>query len=157
MKLRKQWMTKIIAGVLLVVLAGGIAYVIRDLLAMRSPESALPVIDIEYNGKPLPPQHYVMDSYSWRFLFSTKEWVEPDRAIENKLEPAPVLPGAPLDISFSFPCKTMTVSRSYGDRNQFEVVEGDLQTPFTGGVYTYKVEAEWGSRGSVLYYIRIRV
>ncbi|MDL2254219.1 DUF3426 domain-containing protein [Ruminococcaceae bacterium OttesenSCG-928-I18] len=157
MKLRKQWMVRIVAGLLLVVLAGGIAYVIRDLLAMRNPESALPVIDIEYNGKPLPPQHYMMDSYSWRFLFSAKEWEEPDRSVVDRLEPAPVLPGAPLDISFSFPYKTITVSRSYGNRNHYEEITGELQTPFTGGVYTYKVEAEWGARGSVLYYIKIRV
>ncbi len=157
MKLRKQWVVKLLAGFLLVVLAAVLANVIRDTLALENPKSALPVIDIEYNGKPLPPQHYVMDAYSWRFLFTTREWEDPDRGVVSRLEPAPVLPGAPLKIDFSFPCKGITVSRSYGDRNEFEEISGDLQTPFTGGTYTYRVEASWGSRGSVLYYIKVRV
>lgn len=157
MKLRKQWVVKLLAGLLLVVMAGAVANVIRDTLALRNPESALPVIDIEYNGKPLPPQHYMMDAYSWRFLFTQRNWEEPDRAAVNKLEPAPVLPGAPLKIDFSFPCKVLKVSRSYGDRNEFEEISGDLQTPFTGGTYTYRIEAEWGNRGLVSYYIKVRV
>ncbi len=157
MKLRKRWLAKLMAGIMLVVLAGGMAYIIRDMLAMQNPESALPVISVEYNGKPLPPQHYMMDSYSWRFLLRTTEWAQPDRTAVNKLEPAPVLPGAPLEISFSFPCKSMVVSRSYGDRNEFEELSGALQTPFTGGTYLYRVEAQWGARGSVLYYIKVRV
>ncbi len=154
---RKQWTKKIAIGLAALLLAAGLSYVIRDVLAAQNPESALPVIEIEYNGIPLPTQHYMMDSYSWRFLFTTVDWSQPNRNAADMLEPAPVLPGAPLEINFSFPCNSMRVSRSYGTRNEFEPVTGSLQTPFSGGTYTYRIEAEWGTRGSVLYYIKVRV
>ncbi len=157
MEQRKRWIKKIAAGLAILLLAGAVSYVIRDVLAMQNPESALPVIEVEYNGRPLPQQHYLMDSYSWRFLFTTVEWNEPDRNTVESLEPAPVIPGAPLEIDFSFPCNSMQISRSYGDLNEFVPVTGNLQTPFSGGTYTYRIEAEWGTRGSVLYYIKVRV
>ncbi len=157
MERRKFRLKKIAIGLAALILAATLSYVIRDLLASQNPESALPVIEIEYNGLPLPQQHYLMDSYSWRFLFSTVEWTEPNRDAVNTLEPAPVVPGTPLNIDFSFPCNSMVISRSYGSRNEFEPVSGDLQTPFSGGTYTYRIEAEWGARGSVLYYIKVRV
>ncbi len=157
MEQRKRWIKKIAIGLAALFLAGAISYVIRDVLAIQNPESALPVIEIEYNDRALPTQHYMMDAYSWRFLFTTVEWTEENRNAVSALEPAPVLPGVPLNISFSFPCNSMKISRSYENRNEYEPVTGGLQTPFSGGTYTYRIEAEWGTRGSVLYYIKVRV
>lgn len=160
MKQRKQNITRIIVGLLLVVLAAGITYIIKELLASRNPADALPVIRVDYSGTPLPAEHYTMDSYSWRFLTMEKSWEEPDRGKWIGMKAAPVLPGAPLDISFSFPCETMRVTRAEGEapgEEDYEEVVGSLTTPMEPGIYTYKVVGNWGLKGQVLYYIKVDV
>ncbi len=157
MKLHKQIIRKVLIGALLVVLAAGVSYSVRDLLAYRHPEATLPAVRIEYNGTELPAEHSMMDAYSWRYLTLVKDWAVEDREAWKKIEPAPVLPDAPLDVSFSFAPKDLTVSRAKGDSDVFSELSGELRTPTEPGVYTYRVAGEWGVRGAIAYYFRIQV
>ncbi|MFV0413485.1 MAG: hypothetical protein ACK5L3_09475, partial [Oscillospiraceae bacterium] len=60
-------------------------------------------------------------------------------------------------ISFSYPAREMNISRSKGDSRTFTPVGGDLRTPTEPGVYTYRVEANWGVFGSIQYYVKVKV
>lgn len=157
MNIRKQWVLRIIAGALLIILAGGVSYTVRQLLASRHPEAALPTIHVVYNNTDLPHEHYMMSSYSWRFLTQTLEWADEPDAYQ-RMAAAPVLPNIPLDVNFSTPCKTLKISRTGADNQDFqEIVADSLHTPAAPGEYTYRVEAGWGRNGAVLYYIKVRV
>ncbi len=157
MKLRKKMVLKIGAGVLLILLSAAFAFVIRDMLAMQHPENALPDIQIDYIDTELPAENWMMDSYSWRFLLVTKSWQNEDRDAWRDMPAAPVLPGAALDVSFSYPCETLKISRSVDNSVEFLELGGQLETPQAPGVYTYMVEAGWGARGSILYYFKVVV
>lgn len=157
MKLRSKMVVRALVALLLLVLAGGIAIIIKDTLAERNPESALPVMRVDYNGVELPAVNVMMDSYAWRFLNDTEKWEQPDRSKWITMEAAYVSPASDLDISFSFEPSSVKISRAFEGSFQFEEVVGDLQTPTLPGVYTYKVEGNWGLRGSVLFYFKLRV
>lgn len=161
MKIRKRVYLRIVAGLLLIVLAGGVSYVIKGVLSARQPESALPEMQVIYSDAPLPAANWMMDSYQWRFLTTVQAWEEPNRSRWLDLQPAPVLPGMPLEIDFSFPCQEMEVSRAMGTGtltdDDFTAVSGSLTTPHEPGVYTYKIAANWGIKGSVLYYVRVMI
>lgn len=155
MKLRKQVVGKVILGAVLIVLAGLVAYAVKDLLAYRNPESSLPVIRINYNGTELPAENWTLESYSWNFLTLTRDWQAEEDAVE-KIPPAPVVTGAPLDISFSFEPSALMVSRAKGG-GEFIEQQGDLHTPSEQGEYTYRIEGDWGIRGRISYYFKIYV
>lgn len=174
MKLHKKLVLKVLAGVTLLLLAMFVTYIMKDVLSARQPLNALPTIQIEYNGGPLPAEHVTLASYSWRFFNTTKRdvFLTEDRLVE--LPPAPVMASASLDISFSFPCKEMKISRASGANSEFfdiavngaggENTENPapagsvrLRTPANPGEYIYRVEATWGLRGSVQYYFKIVV
>lgn len=157
MNIRKQLVLRVVAGAVLIILAAGVSYTVRQLLASRHPESALPTIHVVYNNTDLPTEHYMMSSYSWRFLTRTIDWATEPNAFQH-MEAAPVLPSVPLDISFFYPCKTLKISRTGAGNKEFqEIAMDNLRTPSTAGEYVYKVEAGWGKDGSILYYIKVRV
>lgn len=173
MKLRKQLVLRVVAGVLLFALALGVTYTIKGVLSAREPVNALPEIDIIYNSAPLPQEHIQLASYSWRFFPQVKkgELVAPGGW--DEIVPAPVNPGTPLQISFSYACKELKISRALrysnlfteisqnntlpGEENAAPATVGNLNTPTEPGEYVYRVEAWWGVHGSVQYYFTVRV
>ena len=157
MELRKKMSLKIVAAVLLLVLAGGFAFVVKELLSSRRPENSLPAITIACGGVNLPAEHWMLDSYSWRFLFLVKEWHTENREAWKNLEAFPVLPGAILNISFSSPSETVHVTRMRDGGSTFEELSGELHAPLDEGIYIYRVEANWGSRGSIAYFFKVKV
>ena len=157
MKLRKQFIQRLLIAVLSLILAAGLSYTVKDLLSSRNPESALPIIRIDYNGVELPHEHWMMDAYSWDFLFTTREWSHENPDAWRYMEAAPVLPGAPIDIHFSFPAQTQIVSRAIAGNDDFEEIGGVLLTPQEPGEYTYKIEANWERRGWIRYYFKVRI
>ena len=157
MKMRKQFLNKIIITVVLLLLSALITATIHAVLASRSPLNALPSMSVSSNNSPLPAQHAMISSYSWRFLFITKQGVEGPADAWQYLPAAPVNAMAPLAVEFSFPCDEVHISVARGDSTDFVEVGGVLHTPPDPGKYTYRVEASWGIRGSVLYYFKIAV
>lgn len=156
MKLKAQMAMRVALAVVLLVAAGLLAMVIKDTLAQRNPESALPVIHVDYEGQGLPAKHVVMDSYEWYFIGKTIHWQEADRENWKEMEPAWVKGSVPLEVWFSFPADNVKVWREKDGSGHFEEVLGNLETPALPGVYTYRIEAEW-QRGSVAYYVRVQV
>ena len=157
MELRKKMALKIVAAVLLVVIAGGFAFIVKELLSSRKPENSLPSITISCGGVDLPPEHWMLDSYSWRFLFLVKEWHTDNREAWRNLEAFPVLSGAPLNISFSSPPESIVVTRMRDGGSEFEELSGELHAPLDDGICTYRVVANWGSRGSIAYFFKVKV
>lgn len=159
MKLRRQMLLKIVAGVLMVVLSALLAFAVRDALAMREPVNALPLLDVYQLGESEPivttPKQVRRTSYEWRFLFGIKSWTSPDLEAWREISPVWVQPNVPLELSFSESCKSFTVSMAAGERGFNEVV--NLQTPPVAGKYTYRVEASWGNNKQVTYYFRLEV
>lgn len=169
MKQRRQWIFRIVLGVVLVLVAAGITVVIRDTLMRQDPEAALPVMDVYYRGieegERLPAMHIVVSSYTWRFLF---EEVSGEVAGEEGwmwVEPAPVPDNSPLDLVFTFEPKKVRVSMwlstldANGEEvNGFTPVETEeLRAPSAQGTYFYKVDTEWGQGRTVTYFFAIRV
>lgn len=157
MKFRTRALGRILLAVLFLVIAGAIAVVVKDMLSERNPEYALPVLQVEYNGNPLPQENVTMDSYSWRFFRQTREWQLEDREIWRSMPAAWVDAGMPLILDFSYRGGEVSISRSY-ENGTFSEVEGSrLETPREPGIYTYRIEAEWRLRGTVVYYVRVRI
>lgn len=68
----------------------------------------------------------------------------------------------PLNISFSTKPKDLKVSVAEGRygtlyRPVEEAANGSFFAPSEAGEYVYKVEANWGRRGSIIYYFCVRV
>lgn len=148
---------KLVAGLLLVVLAAGASFIIKELLSARNPELTLPDIRIEYAGEGLPQEHWMMQGYSWRFLTLKREWSNPDEEAWRDMEAAPVLPDTTLNISFNPEAQNVVISRTTDESGTFQELGGVLQTPLEPGVYTYKIEASWGVKGSILYFVKVRI
>lgn len=155
MKLRKQVVGRIALGAVLIVLAAFLGFAVKDLLAYTRPASTQPEIRIEYNGAPLPPEHWMMESYSWRYLTLIKEWEAPQDALAQ-MAAAPVIPDTALGVSFTFEPDKLTVSRSVNGGEYSELM-GDLLTPNQPGEYVYRIEGDWGIKGTITYYFKIRI
>lgn len=160
MRVNKQLLKKMAIGIALVFVAGVLSFIIKDTLAMQAPENALPVMQVYFNdvetGVQLHPKHILRDSYSWRFLWKTVAGGNPDPDAIHNIEPAWVPAGAPLLLEFSFRNSESKVSMAK-DGGEFIDLGENLSAPMTPGVYTYRVWAGWGVRGSVLYYFKIQV
>jgi hypothetical protein len=158
MKLRTQLMRELAIGLVLLLLAALLTATIYSILAVQNPLNALPTLQVLYKGEPMPQEYLMLMSYSWRFFFLTKsDVVNPPDAWQNELRAAPVIPDAPLEIVFSYPCQELKISRAADGSNGFVELGGDLRTPVMFGTYTYRIEAFWGVRGSVQYYLKISV
>ncbi len=156
MEVRKQAVLKVVAAACLVVVAAGIAFFVYEMLSSREPENALPTPSFVCGGE-IPPEHWMLESYSWRFLQVVKEGQAEDITAWQKLEAWPVLAGALIEINFSTPCETLEVSRADDGSTEFEPLSGELHAPLDEGVYTYRVVGGWGSQGSIAYYFKVRI
>lgn len=160
---RRRVFQRVAIGLVLVVLAGCIAFVIRDLLASRQPENALPTMDVYHNradGERLPAANIMTCEYSWQFLFHRVLGTVSTPDAWLGMEPAWVNPGSPLSVDFTFDEKTLKVSMSElgadGNYRPFVELGGSLQAPVQPGTYAYRVEAGWGDGRQVTYYFKIR-
>lgn len=157
MKMRTQLFRKIAIGLILVLLAALLTATFYSILAAQNPLDALPTMQILYKGEPLPQEYLMLMSYSWRFFFIVKSGVLEAPDAWQGLSYAPVLPGATVEVVFSYPCESLRISRAAEGELSFTEVGGELFTPLIMGNYTYRIEASWGLRGSVQYYVNIAV
>ncbi|NLW78280.1 MAG: hypothetical protein GXY32_02560 [Ruminococcaceae bacterium] len=172
MKQRRQWILRIVAGLVLVLAAAGITVVIRDTLMRQDPEAALPVMDVYYRGfeegERLPAMNIAVANYTWRFLFEEVSgeiagdegwmWVQPGFVDAN----------SKLDLVFTFEPESVRVStwisavQEDGEEvNEFfpipEEDMADFRAPSATGTYFYKVDTEWGQGRTVTYFFAIKV
>ncbi|MEG0167809.1 MAG: hypothetical protein RSD01_04360 [Ruthenibacterium sp.] len=162
MKTPKLLIRKILLGMVLIAIAAGITVFIKESLDTQDPESALPIIRVEYNGIEMPPAVIYRAGYEWSF-FTTMERQAPTLAQEDlPITPYDMQPDAAIKISFSKTPSTLRVWRANGrySTDFTELASEDkstFTTPHDAGVYLYKVKAEWGRRGFIQYYFAVDV
>lgn len=157
MKLRKQFIKKIITAIIFFIIAIFATILLKDFLMSLNPEYALPVVYVRCNGEILPEENQMLESYSWRFSMVTKSQVLKNSEDVKNLTAAWEPPNAPLRISFSFDSKELKISRADDDSTSFVEVGGELLAPSKPGTYTYKVEGKWGEDKWLVYYFKIRI
>ena len=162
MKLPKVFFRKLLLGAVLVALAAGITVFIKETLDTRDPEASLPIITVRYGDEVFAPDKEVRRAgWEWSF-FLTKEKT-PMLSIEDvPLTPVEVLPGAPMNISFTKPPTQLRVLRAASDKpteylELADAGDGVFSTPTMPGLYYYKVQSEWRNRGFIQYYFALGV
>lgn len=160
-KFPRLFFRKIILGIVLILLAALVTLFIKDNLDTKDPTSALPDIIVKYNGAVIDPAYPIRAAYSWNFLTTIE--TSPVLGVEDvPLSPFSALPFKEFIISFSKAPEKIVVSRAEG-RNSVDFTEvisekpGVLTTPSLAGYYVYKIEANWGMRGSILYFLAVQV
>lgn len=161
----KTAIKKILLGTVLVILAAIAALFIKENLDVKDPESALPDLTVTVNNMTLSSSMVFRAGYEWNF-WATVERHTPAYApsdITSHVYPVDIAPRSVMQLSFSLRCKNMKVSRAsdapeYSHYIQLENVDpASIIMPASPGRYMYKVEADFGWRGSVLYYIMVNV
>lgn len=155
---------KLIAGGLALAAAAAITLFIKENLDVKDPETALPSIQITTEGVLLSPEMVFRAGYEWNFFTSTEintpVWTTED--ILSRTYPVDVPSRAKLEIGFSLKADTLKVSRSEeGDLSAFvtlaDAYPNILIAPAEAGQYLYKIEAGFGRRGSIIYYLLLNV
>ena len=165
MKISHLALRKLLLGAVLLLVAAAITMFIKESLDTQNPESALPILTIEYNGTEVPPSQegfLYRAGYEWSF-FTTVERRAPQLA-ENDLPliPLDVSPQAELELRFLKEPSSIKVLRASGTGStEFleltDASDGTFNTPTTSGVYVYKILAEWSTRGYIQYYFSLNV
>ena len=155
---------KILAGAVLVALAAAISLFIKENLDVKSPEDALPDLTIQVNGLPIAPEMALRAGYEWNF-WTTTEKNPPAYTPEDLLRlvyPVDMPPRSIIDLNFSISLKDLRISRA--DDTEFRYfIEmantngGQVIAPAQAGRYMYKIEAGFGRRGSVIYYLLVDI
>lgn len=165
MKISRIALRKLVVGAVLLLVAAAITMFIKESLDTQNPESALPILTVEYNGAAVPPNQegfLYRAGYEWSF-FTTVERRAPQLA-ENDLPliPLDVSPQAEMKLLFSKEPSSLKVLRASGTGStEFleltDASDGTFNTPASSGVYVYKVLAEWSTRGYIQYYFSLQV
>ena len=156
----KIFIRKVLVGIVLIALAACATLFIKESLDTQDPESALPLIRVEYNGTPLTDVY--RSGYEWSF-FTTVERRMPELSeADLPLVPVEVMPQVPMKITFSKEPSVLKVQRAQGRYStDFLELTGEdpssFLTPSSPGTYVYKVYAEWRARGYIQYYFVLQV
>lgn len=155
---------KILVGAVLVAIAAAISLFIKENLDVKSPEDALPDLTIQVNGLSIAPEMALRAGYEWNF-WTTTEKNTPAYTPEDILQlvyPVDMPPRSLIDLDFSIELKDLRISRADdADFRYFiemaNTSEGQILAPAQTGRYMYKIEAGFGSRGSVIYYLLVDI
>lgn len=161
-----RWVTlrKILVGTALVVLSAAISLFIKENLDVKSPEDALPNLTIEVNGLSIAPEMVLRAGYEWNF-WTTTEKNTPAYTPEDLLRmvyPVDMPPRSVIDLDFSIELKDLRISRADDAEFRYFIEmagtnEGQIIAPAQTGRYMYKIEAGFGPRGSVIYYMLVDI
>lgn len=164
MKLPRVFFKKLVAGAVLIALAALVAYVLKEMLDTKNPESALPAIAVEYeySEHPLSNESEVRRAgWEWAFFLTNEK--TPMLDLEDvPVTPVDVLPGARMTIQFSKePSGLRLYRRAYADIppmfQETSFSSGtSFFTPTQPGLYYYRICAEW-PRGTIQYYFALQV
>lgn len=143
----------LIAMVLLVV-AGYLTMMVKDVLDSKNPEKSLPIISVTtgYTSIPNAPRA----GYEWTFGSNTvrSPFVEP---VDAALEPYDAIPGVPILITFSSPPEQIFVYEGEGiSATEFYEKRLSVETPSKEGIYVYKVIAKF-PKGTIVHYFALDV
>lgn len=162
MKLPNVFFRKLLLGIVLVSLAAGVTMFIKETLDTRDPESALPIITVQYGDEVFIADKQVRRAgWEWNF-FLTKEKT-PMLSIEDAPPtPVTVLPASPMHISFTKKPSQLRVLRATSEKPSeylelSDAGDGAFSSPTMPGLYYYKVRAEWQGRGFIQYYFALEV
>ncbi len=159
--MRRKSLLKVLIGIVLVVVAAFVTTAIHDGIAMQNPENSLPTMSVLYGDETeemerLPEYNVRRDSFRWKFMFGTAEWVSRDLEVWREVQPGWVQPEAELALQFSFNPESVSVEMA-GYDGVFYPQTQPMIAPDVPGEYTYKVTASWGEERDVVYYFRIRI
>ena len=162
MKLPKVFFRKLLIGIVLITLAAGMTAFIKESLDTQDPESALPLISVQYDDEQLVTDKEVCRAgWEWNFFLTQEK--TPLLLIEDvPLQPVNVLPNAQMAINFSKKPTVLRIMRSTSDKpseylDLSDVGDGKFTTPPTKGRYIYKIRAEWKGRGFIQYFFVLDV
>ncbi len=160
MSLRKQQISKVALGVVLIVVSILIAIVILNAISAQYPENALPQLSVYYSGTEnnlqLPLSHVQRDTYSWQFLFWNRQGGGQDLEIWREIIPAELQGNTQLALGFDISPQEVHVTLS-SNEGPFEEMSGNLLVPNVVGTYVYCIDANFGEGKDVRYYVRIKV
>ena len=155
---------KLVVGVLALAAAAAITLFIKENLDVKDPETALPSIQITTEGVVLSQEMVLPIGFFFNDTATTEintpVWSTGD--ILSRTYPVDVPPRAKLEIDFSLNADTLQVSRSdQSDFSAFVTLADEypdsLIAPAEAGQYLYKIEAGFGRRGSIIYYLLLNV
>lgn len=162
---KKQIIRKVLLGTVLLILAMCITVFIRENMNVQSPETALPTIKVTMNETTtFAPESVFRAGYEWNFFTTTAKHTPPYSMSDLKqvTPPVQVVPRASLALEFSIKPKKITVSRADGkDADTFMDLVGNGSEPIitaaVPGEYMYRIQADFGWRGSIIYFFRVQV
>ena len=162
---RLQAIRKLAIGAVALALAICITIFIRENMDVKDPEQALPTITITLNDTAnLAPEMIFRAGYEWNFLTTTAKNTPPysSQDLQEHTPPVNVLARTYMEIDFSLEPKNLVISRSEeGSSDSFldlvDVGDGPIIAPATPGTYMYRIQADFGWRGSIVYFFRVRV
>ncbi|MBR3354255.1 MAG: hypothetical protein IKG47_02670 [Oscillospiraceae bacterium] len=141
---------KIIIGLLCFVLAGFIAFWIKELIDSRYPAYAIPEVHVTVDGVPID---CTMSECSWSFLTQDTYNVEfSGNLFDMDIPRNSVMGGEKLEISFSQPTDNMRVFRTKPYTYDFIVADDEMQIPFERGGYIYQVFAQFKRGYEVVFF-----
>lgn len=162
---KRQFIRKAIIGICALAVAICITIFIRENMDIQTPERALPTITITMDNKTnLSSTSIFRAAYEWSFLTTTAKHTPPYTTEDLQLAAPPVLmaPRTYLDISFSIKPKNILISRADESNldafmDLVDVGSGPIITPATPGLYLYRLQADFGWRGSILYFFAVQI
>lgn len=155
---------KVLLGAVLVALAAAISLFIKENLDVKSPEDALPDLTIQVNDLPIASEMALRAGYEWNF-WTTTEKNTPAYTPEDLLRlvyPVDMPPRSVIELGFSIQLKDLRVSRADDAEFRYFIEmagadDGQIIAPAQAGRYMYKIEAGFGRRGSVIYYLLVDI
>ena len=141
---------KIIIGILCFVLAGFIAFWIKELIDSKYPAYAVPEVTVTVDGIPI---QCTMSECSWSFLTQETYNVEfSGNLFDMDIPRNSVMGGEKLDIKFSQTAENVRIYRTKPYTYDFIVADGELQVPFERGGYIYQVYAQFKRGYEVIFF-----
>ncbi len=161
-----RWLVlrKLLLGTVLVALAAAISLFIKENLDVKSPEDALPDITVSVNGLPIAPERVLRAGYEWNFWTTTEKNtpVYTPEELVRMVYPVDMPLRSVLDLTFSIKVKDLKISRADDAEFRYFIelagtTDNQIIAPAQAGQYLYKIEAGFGRRGSVIYYLMVNV
>lgn len=161
----KQIIRKLVIGAAALTAAVCITLFIRENMDVKDPESALPSLTVTMNDTAvITPESVFRAGYEWNFLTTTaKNTPAFSSADLRRLTPAiPMAPRTYLNISFSIKPKSLIISRADDEKKEVfmdlvDVGDGPIITPAAPGLYMYRIQANFGWRGSIVYFFTVQI
>ncbi len=162
---KKQIIRKLALGTVLLAVAIVITVFIRENMNVQEPEMALPTFTVTMNGSTALARGSVFRAgYEWNFFTTTAKHTPPysPQDLTQVTPPVQMMPRTYLDLDFSIKPKSLVISRA--DDKNFEnfmdlvdVGMGPIITPAEAGSYRYRIQADFGWRGSIIYFFTVQI